>query len=89
MITQRDLPPDHDHWLVRPANIRRLWILFIGLLALTIIPDLFIERHEEFGIDGTIGFFAWFGFGSCVIMVVAAKLLGFILKRKDVYYDHG
>ena len=87
MSAQRDLPPDHDHWLVRPESIRRLWIVFIAILILTLIPDLFLHRHEEFGIDGTFGFYAWFGFLSCVIMVVAAKLLGFVLKREDVYYD--
>lgn len=32
------------------------------------------------------GFFAWFGFASCVILVIVALLLGKVIKRKDSYY---
>ncbi|MEX0741940.1 MAG: hypothetical protein WD079_04025 [Phycisphaeraceae bacterium] len=87
MSDERTLPPDHDHWLVRPRTIRLLWIVFIAILVLTIIPDLFIDQYDHFGIEATFGFFAWFGFLTCVVMVVAAKLLGYLVKRKDSYYD--
>jgi UPF0716 family protein affecting phage T7 exclusion len=76
-----------DHWLVRPRTIKRLWALFIVVLALTVLADLAIEHHPYFGIDGTIGFGAWFGFGSCVALVLVAKALGAVLKRPDSYYD--
>ena len=76
-----------DHWLVRPRTIKRLWALFIVVLALTVLADLAIEHHPYFGIDGTIGFGAWFGFASCVALVLVAKALGAVLKRPDSYYD--
>ena len=76
-----------DHWLVRPRTIRRLWALFIVVLALTVTADLFIEHHPYFGVDGTIGFGAWFGFASCVALILVAKVLGAVLKRPDSYYD--
>jgi len=76
-----------DHWLVRPKTIRMLWIVFIAILAATVLADLFIEHHSTFRIDGTFGFGAWFGFLSCVVLIVGAKLLGFVLKRPDTYYD--
>lgn len=84
--TERELPPGHDHWLVRPGTIRRLWIGFIAVLALTLVPDLFMDHHAEFGIEGTVGFGAWFGFVSCVVLVLGSLALGKILKRKDGYY---
>ena len=80
-------PPARDPWLVRPSSIRLLWVVFLVVLALTIVPDFFIDHHAEFGIEGTPGFFAWYGFITCVIMVVGAKALGVLLKRKDTYYD--
>jgi hypothetical protein len=76
-----------DHWLVRPGTIRMLWIAFIAVLAVTVLLDLVIEHHPLFGLDGTFGFGAWFGFFSCVAMIVAAKALGVVLKRPDSYYD--
>ena len=76
-----------DHWLVRPRTIRRLWALFIVVLALTVLADLAIEHHPYFGVDGTIGFGAWFGFASCVALVLVAKALGAVLKRPDSHYD--
>lgn len=78
--------PD-DHWLVRPGTIRMLWIAFIAVLAVTVLLDLVIAHHPMFGLDGTFGFGAWFGFISCVAMIVGAKALGVILKRPDSYYD--
>lgn len=76
-----------DHWLVRPATIRVLWIVFALVLAATVLADLFIAHHPFFGFDGTFGFGAWFGFLSCVVLIVFARTLGALLKRPDDYYD--
>ena len=78
--------PGHDHWLVRPSTIRLLWVLFVIVLALTVVPDFFIDHHAEFGLEGTFGFGAWFGFVSCVVLVFGSKALGRFLKRRDTYY---
>ncbi len=78
-----------DHWLTRPDTIRKLWILFAVILAATVLADAFVARHPHFGLDGTFGFGAWFGFLSCVVLVAFAKLLGFVLKRPDTYYNDG
>ncbi|MCB1959651.1 MAG: hypothetical protein KDE68_03865 [Rhodocyclaceae bacterium] len=75
------------HWLVRPETIRKLWIAFIAILALTVVAEFFVEAHPHFGIDGWPAFNAWYGFIACVIMVFGSKLVGMILKRPDTYYD--
>ncbi len=75
------------HWLVRPENIRKLWVVFIAVLALTVIAKLFVDSHPYFDIESVFGFNAWYGFAACVAMIVAAKALGVLLKRKDTYYD--
>lgn len=80
-------PPSSDHWLVRPRTIRLLWATLVVILGLTLIPDLFMEHHSDFGMDGTIGFGAWFGFASCVVLVFGSLAYGRILKRRDSYYD--
>lgn len=76
-----------DHWLVRASTIKALWIVFAVILAAVVLADFAVEHHPYFGIDGTFGFGAWFGFFSCVALVLFAKALSAILKRPDTYYD--
>lgn len=78
---------DNDHWLTRPASIRKLWIGFSAILALTVLAQLVIGIKGYFGIDSIFGFGAVFGFFCCVTMVLLAKVLGKLLKRPEDYYD--
>jgi len=80
-------PALSDHWLVRPDTVRRLWMVFAGVLALVVLADLVVEHHPKFSVDGSFGFGAWFGFLSCVVLVLGSKALGIFLKRPDTYYD--
>lgn len=75
-----------DHWLARPKTIRMLWVVFIAVLAATVLAEFAIKIKGYFGIDDWFGFGAAYGFGCCVLMVFAAKLLGFVLKRPEDYY---
>ncbi len=76
-----------DHWLTRPATIRLLWRASTALLVLLVLIGLAIDKHPHFGIDGLPAFGAWFGFAACVVLVLASKAIGMLLKRPDTYYD--
>ena len=76
-----------DSWLVRPSSIRLMWIVFSIVLALTVAAQFFIKVKGYFGVDDWFAFGAVYGFGACFLMVVFAKLLGFVLKRDEQYYD--
>ena len=78
--------PD-DHWLTRPATIRKLWIALYVVLAITVLAQLGIKVKGYFGVDGWFGFGAPYGFFSRVAMVLVAKVVGFLLKRPEDYYD--
>ncbi len=75
------------HWLVRRRSIRVLWIVFVAILAVITVGDVFILGHPYFGLDGTFAFYSWYGFLTCVVMILVAKAMGVLLKRKDTYYD--
>lgn len=75
------------HWLVRPATIRFLWFGGCAILAVLVLADFLVRGHPYFGLDGTFGFYAWYGFATCGAMVILAKGLGVFLKRRDTYYD--
>ena len=82
------MPDSKDkHWLLRRSTIRLLWILFSALLTLLVLADFLIHPHGLFGIDGTFGFYSWYGLLTCVAMVLLAKALGVLLKKPDSYYD--
>lgn len=83
-----DKTTDSDHWLVRPQTVRMLWVGAVLILVLLVAGDLIAHHRPYFGIDGTFGFAAWFGLGSCIILAVASKVVGALLKRPDDYYDH-
>ncbi len=66
---------------------KRLWIIFIAILAATLVAGLFVHLHGLGGIEENFGFPAWYGFLGCVVLVGVSRLIGFILKRPDTYYD--
>lgn len=79
------------HWLYRKENLPKLWGVQLLLLVLVLVPEFFVHHHapvagRDAGMAGTWGFYAWYGFLACAAMVVAAKLLSFLLKRRDDYY---
>lgn len=78
--------PDRDHFLAQPRTIRGLWWIFGAVLALTVLAQAFIYVKGYFGVDGWFGFGAVYGFLSCLLMVLFAKLLGLWLKRPRDYY---
>lgn len=75
-----------DAWLARPESIRLLWIVFSVALMITLVLQFITDLNGDFGIGGWLGFAAIFGFGSCLLMVLVARVLGFILKRDQAYY---
>jgi hypothetical protein len=75
-----------DHWLVRPRTIRRLWRIFIAILALTVLAQLAVETDPHFAPEGWFGFNALYGFLACAALILIAKGLGAFLKRRDDYY---
>jgi hypothetical protein len=74
-------------WFYKESSIKKLWIGTIVVLALTVIAEFFVKLHPHFEIESYFGFHAVYGFLACVAMVIFAKLLGFLIKRKDDYYD--
>ena len=88
MTNRKNAPNEaQKSWLYRPENHKKLWWAFGLILTATVVVQLFVSVHGHFGFDGWFGFSAAFGFVSCALMVVFAKLLGYLLKRPDNYYD--
>lgn len=82
----KDPKPEFDLF-DRPATRKWLWRLLYASCLLTVLLEFLIDRHGHFEIDGIIGFYALLGFVGCTLMILAAKALGFVLKKNEDYYD--
>ena len=78
---------DRDRWLDRPRNITRLVYGLYALCAALLLADLFYEKHSHFAFEHWFGFFAFFGFGAYVFIVLSAKGLRRLIKRPEDYYE--
>lgn len=74
-------------WFYKPDSPRKLWKWGAIVLCLTVLVQIFVPVHGHFTVEGVFGFAALYGFVTCLLMVVGAKLLGFLIKRPDDYYD--
>lgn len=84
---ENDINEPPRPWLTRPKTIRGLWWGGGILLAIVTLADLVVHGHTYFAVDGTFGFYSWYGLATCALMVVVAKALGVLLKREDTYYE--
>ena len=80
-------PEKKQHLLDNPRNVS--WILrgFYGMCLVLFILDFILHRHVTHSWENLNGFYALFGFVACVTLVLIAKQMRKILKRKEDYYD--
>lgn len=64
-----------------------IWKVFIAVLALTVAAQLFVEAHPHFAPERLFAWNALYGFLACAVLILLAKALGLLLKRRDDYYD--
>ncbi len=75
-------------WFDHPRNLRRLRLCFYLVLVLLVVPDFFLHKHTLFSeVEAWPGYYALFGFLACVAIILVSKLLGYLLKREEDYYD--
>lgn len=64
-----------------------MWKIFIAVLAATVAAQLFIEPHPHFAVERLFAWNALYGFLACAALILVARALGLLLKRRDDYYD--
>ncbi|MFU8896934.1 MAG: hypothetical protein ACNA8J_11150 [Gammaproteobacteria bacterium] len=73
--------------LVRRGTLLRrlMWLVLIGLVVADILVP---SKYDRFPWESIGGFGAFYGFMSCVVIVVVSKALGYVaLYRPEDYYD--
>lgn len=75
--------------IIEALRTKKVKIIAYGVLALLIAVDFIIPRHEiHFFGDKIPGFWSFFGFIACVLIIVVSKWIGHLWLMKDEnYYD--
>ena len=76
-----------QHWILKTENIKKLWIFSILLLASLVLIQIILPIKGHFEVENWIGFGAWFGFIVCILMILFSKILGYVVKRSEDYYE--
>lgn len=74
-------------WFDKKSNLILFLRIFYASLVVLLVLDLFIDKHVVFGFDGAPSFSAAYGFISCVLLVLFAKVLRIFMMRDEDYYD--
>ena len=75
-----------QHLFDKPRNVTWLLRGFYAICILLFILDFILHRHVAIGWEGITGFYAIFGFVACVTLVLVAKQMRRLLRRKEDYY---
>lgn len=75
------------HLFDNPRSVSWLLRIFYVICILLFVLDFILHRHVSHSWEGLTGFYAIFGFIACVTLVLVAKQMRRILRRKEDYYD--
>lgn len=78
---------EKKYWLDDPHNVKKIVYTLYTVCALLLGADLLYDKHTYFGFENWFGFFGLFGFIACCCLVLVAKVVRKLLKRKEDYYD--
>jgi uncharacterized membrane protein len=89
---------EKKHLFDDPRNVKKLLKYFFSIVVFLLVLDIFyiflskahvIHRHVNYEWEKFWGFYAFFGFVACVILVLVSKyVLRPLVKRKEDYYDN-
>lgn len=78
---------DKHYWLDDPRNVDKLVYGLYTFCGLLFLLDFLYHKHVHFGFEHWLGFYAWYGFICCVVLVYLAKnVLRPLVKRDEDYY---
>lgn len=72
---------------LQPATIRKLWTIFIILLAATVIAQFWVHPHGYFRFDDAFWFYPVYGLIASIALVLFSRLVGTFLKRPEDYWN--
>lgn len=78
---------EKKHLFDDPRNVRFVVRALAVSCVLLVLADLAIHRHVINPLESLFGFYAFFGFIACVVLVLLAKEMRKLLMRSEDYYE--
>ena len=74
---------------VEPTKVKWIVRILFAICALVVLADFTYDKagHVHYSFEGIVGFHAFYGFVSCVVLVLAAALMRKVVMRDEDYYD--
>lgn len=73
-------------WVDKPGSAMKIvWALAVACLLL-FLADFTYEKHGHFDVENLPGFFAGYGFIMFTGLILAAKGLRVLIKRREDFY---
>ncbi len=91
-VNEPNSPDEKRYWLDNPANVRKFIRLLVIACAVLFVLDLLqytglLDRHGHYGVENWTGFYSFYGFIGCSLIVLTARALRPLLMRREDYYD--
>ena len=67
-------------------NVNRIVYALYALCAVLFLLDFTYKKKTYFDVEYVPGFYALYGFFLCAALVVGAKMMRLVLKRREDYY---
>ena len=80
-------PQVYAHIFDNPKNVKRAIYALFAVCGVTFVLDFFVSRYVDHPWEGMFGFYAVYGFVVCMFLVLAAKEMRKVVRRKEDYYD--
>lgn len=80
-------PDQQPSWLERPGTVKGIVMALYVCCALLLAAEFFIHRHTHFEFEKFFGFYAFYGLGAYVFIVLSAKALRRLIGRPADYYS--
>ncbi|MFY0676101.1 MAG: hypothetical protein JXR18_02335 [Neptuniibacter sp.] len=75
-------------FLDNPKNVKRIVHALVACCVILFGLDFILHRHTQHPWEEMFGFYAIYGFVSCVILVLLAKELRKLIMRSEDYYQN-
>jgi len=87
MAEEKNEAPEKRHVFDNPRNVKAVIYSLFVVCALLFGADYLVERYHDHPWENLFAFYAVFGFVACVFLVLAAKEMRKVTRRKEDYYD--
>ena len=74
-------------WFGNQKNVGKLSIGICGICLLLLGIDFFYEKHSQVFVEELFGFYCFYGFVICFVIVFGGNILRKIVLRKENFYD--